>query len=184
MTNSKGIELMEEVWQPVVGYEGLYEVSDLGRIRSLERWGPSRHGEATRLYSGKVLQQSLNGRGYLHVSLCRGGARSNGTIHRLVTRAFLGPVPEGMIVLHGPGGKTDNRLVNLSYGTSLQNLRDDKIRDGTMQRGERHGRSKLTTEAVRMIRSSCKSGAELARELGVTDTTIYNVMHGRTWRCV
>ena len=173
---------MNEVWQPVVGYEGLYEVSDQGRVRSLDRLGSSRWGNRTRLYKGTLLRQSINARGYRQVSLCKNGLRRNGAVHQMVANAFLGPTPSGMIVLHGPNGKQDNSLANIGYGTQLQNLRDDKLRDGTLQTGERHGRAKLTEELVGYIKASEKSGAQLARELHVSDTAIYNVRKGATWR--
>ena len=111
-----------EVWLAVAGYEGAYEVSDLGRVRSLP--GGQRHG--------KVLKPGRLGRGYLCVSLCVNGVVHRVYIHHIVAAAFIGPRPEGMDVCHGPTGFTDNRAVNLRYDTRHANMRDS-IADGTHQ---------------------------------------------------
>src|SRR5260221_193401 len=75
-----------ERWLPVVGYEGLYEVSDLGRVRSLLRKGGN-----NRWYGGDIKRSSLDQAGYLYVSLSRGGKGSRKRIHQLVAEAFIGP---------------------------------------------------------------------------------------------
>lgn len=105
---------MVEEWREVVGYEGEYIVSNLGRVRSLP--GGKRHG--------KLLKQALSGypgNQYLHV-----GFRGTDTkaVHVLVARAFLGPRPEKLDVCHNNGDRLDNRLDNLRYGTRKENMTD------------------------------------------------------------
>jgi DNA-binding transcriptional regulator YhcF (GntR family) len=111
-----------ERWLPVVGYEGYYEVSDWGRVRSLHPQGRPR---------GKFLRPSAGT--YLVVNLSKDHVRESWPVHRLVGEAFLGPLPPGMMTRHGPGGPYDNRLVNLSYGSAAENA-DDQVRDGTAVR--------------------------------------------------
>ena len=109
--------MARETWKPVVGYEGLYEVSDQGRVRSLRRSGTP----------GRVLAQRQNrGRLYLLVRLSHNNQRKIKTVHSLVLAAFIGPRPARMETRHLNGDATDNRLANLSYGTSLENSADQR----------------------------------------------------------
>lgn len=191
-------ESTPEEWRPVVGFEGLYEVSDLGRIRSLDRviTIPSRWGGTHAIpHRGRVLSLNLNKSGYLYVHLGRRNARR---VHRLVAEAFLDPCPAGMEVRHGPGGKTDNRAANLSYGMHSENQGADRLRDGTDVNGEKCPVAKLTWAKVDEIRRRLPPGIstgphagwardfptqdELAIEYGVTGSTIGMVVRGRTWR--
>lgn len=105
-----------ERWLPVVDWEDLYHVNDLGQVWST--------------YRSRNKKLSLSKNGYLYVGLSRKGVTQCKWIHTLVIQAFIGPPPLGMECLHGPGGKLDNRLSNLSYGTHSQNNLD-KQRDGT-----------------------------------------------------
>ena len=118
---------MLETWKPVVGYEGLYEVSDQGRIRSLPRAVVRSDGRTMRL-KGKVLACAPNNTGYRTVILNKAGTRPKSTfVHRVVLETFEGPPPEGKTqVLHGPGGKLDNSPGNLRWGTPLENEQDKR----------------------------------------------------------
>jgi NUMOD4 motif/HNH endonuclease len=119
-----------ERWLPVVGYEGYYEVSDQGRVRSLDRVIIDLGGRRKRPEAGRILSPVMDVRGhYLHVGLWRNGKPTTRPIHLLVIRAFIGPPPADMECLHGPNGKLDNRLSNLSYGTHSQNAQEMQ-RDG------------------------------------------------------
>lgn len=114
---------MDEIWLPVVEYEGLYEVSNLGRVRSLDRIDV-----VSRRLKGRVLKQALNSRGYLHVVLCNVKPKTH-LVHSLVAVSFIGPRPDGHDVCHGPAGKLDNSVENLSYGSRRKNSADDRNRD-------------------------------------------------------
>ncbi len=170
-----------ERWLPVVGWEGLYEVSDLGRVRSLPRRGGN-----NRIYGGQILKHYIGSgtRGYPVVGLSRDGVQGNHLVHRLVLGAFVGPCPEGQEARHGPAGKTDASLANLCFGTRSENIRD-RVRDGQDQRGERYGGAKLTWAAVAEIRSRVAAGEQqtrLAREFGVSISAVWLVVHGHNWR--
>lgn len=118
-----------ERWLPVVDWEDLYEVSNHGRVRSLDRITHDSLNR-TRHWPGKLLVLSKSGNGYYTIHLCVGGRNITVYVHTLVLEAFVGPRPAGMESLHGPNGRLDNHWPeNLSYGTSAQNSLDT-IRDG------------------------------------------------------
>ena len=119
----------EEIWKPVVGWEGLYEVSDHGRVRSLDRAVRTKGGQTT-VREGRVLRPAINSNGYKIVVVQAGERRSALRVHRLVLAAFVGPCPEGMQVCHGDGDRTNNSLGNLRYGTASEN-RIDSVVHGT-----------------------------------------------------
>lgn len=112
----------EEVWLPVPGYEGHYEVSNLGRVRSLDRRVALKNGRY-RAQRGRVLMASA-GDPYRKVNLKVGGTQSVRSVHGLVAEAFSGPRPDGQEVRHLNGNPTDNRAANLAYGTHSQNICD------------------------------------------------------------
>lgn len=114
---------MTEKWRAVPGWEGTYEVSDQGRVRSLPR---SVRGGFTghRLVLGRVLQPVKRTSGHRGVILTDGDRRERPGVHQLVARAFLGPCPNGHEVCHNNGDPTDNRAENLRYGTRHENIMD------------------------------------------------------------
>jgi hypothetical protein len=101
---------MEEIWKPIPGYEGLYEVSSHGRVRTFRRKA-----------NGRLLKPGKASHGYFTVALGRG---KSCTLHSLVTAAFLGPKPVGYEVLHIDGSRTNNCVSNLRYGTRRDNILD------------------------------------------------------------
>jgi hypothetical protein len=178
---------MQELWHPVVGHEGRYEVSNTGSVRSCTFYYTTRNkwSTFTRVKHGRVLAQKLDRYGYYVVHLCLGKRGSNlyRPVHSLVAEAFLGPKPEGLIVLHGPRGKLCNEVSNLSYGTHAQNSRD-RLRDGTHVYGEAMWTNILTEEQVLYIYENCgPRGApqRLAKEFGVSVSCIHHIKYGRSW---
>lgn len=112
---------MKERWLPIPDYEG-YEVSDRGRVRSLDRVVKSRWGTPKPI-KGRDLVQSLQGR-YKVVSLYKAGRIKTIAVHVLVLETFIGPRPEGLWGLHRDDDQNHNRLGNLYWGTPAQNSRD------------------------------------------------------------
>ena len=108
-----------EEWRSIEGYEGLYQVSSLGRVRSCDRFVNSNGG--TRLHKGKVLKPGMYRVGYLHVVLCKEGKPTAFSVHRLVYEAFHGKIPEGMQVNHIDEDKSNNSLNNLNLMTPKEN---------------------------------------------------------------
>lgn len=122
----------DETWKPVVGWEGLYEVSDHGRVRSLDRMVTETSG-LVRKSAGRVLKPGKVRGKHLYVNLCPlnsgTGERSCVYVHRLVAEAFIGPIPDGMFVLHWDDDPSNNRVENLRIGTITDNSADS-IRNG------------------------------------------------------
>src|SRR5258707_113471 len=164
-----------ERWLPVPGYEGLYDVSDRGNVRS-------HHKTKGRRKNGMLMAPAMSA-GHLMVSLVRDKKRRSWPVHQLVLMAFAGPRPAGMESLHGPGGNLDNRLSNLRYGTSKEN-KADQVRDGVANRGERCGTVKLTEAIVLECRRRYAAGetqTALAAEFGIRPSSMSQVITGDTW---
>lgn len=120
-----------ERWRPVPGWEGLYEVSDQGRVRSMARkvWQTGRWGTRfQRRVTGRILKPGIV-RGYERVVLQDDGSTENVAVHRLVLLAFVGPCPEGMEACHANDDRRDNRLANLRWDTKSANCLD-RTRNG------------------------------------------------------
>lgn len=150
-----------EAWKPVVGYEGDYEISDLGRVRSHKMW----RGQA----GSRLLSPLFGNKGYLTVALSGAGGRNRKpTIHSLVMAAFVGPRPDDQEVRHLNGQAHDNRLVNLAYGTHAENY-GDMFRHGTHPMASR---------------THCKNGHEFTEENSTIETTKSGSSFRRCRACV
>src|SRR3954462_13524992 len=177
------LTVIKERWISVFGYEGLYEVSDLGNVRSLRSFTLHKNGKPFLVEEG-VLHPSLDRDGYPLVLLCKDSKEWVHQVHRLVLRAFVGPRPEGKLVRHENGCRIDNRLDNLVYGTPKQNG-EDKAKHRPVA-GENHPGAKLNEIAIQDIvtrGSTRKHGifSQLAREYGVSHVTISNIVNGKYW---
>ena len=114
----------QERWLPIPGWEGLYEISDMGRVRSLDRIAAN-----GRFWKGRIRALTISN-GYLAVSLWRGGSGEMRLVSGLVATVFCGPKPPGKEVRHLNGDAWDNRAENLAWGTSSEN-KLDQVRHGT-----------------------------------------------------
>lgn len=172
-----------ESWAPVPGYEGMYEASSQGRIRSLDRTVVRTDGRQRRL-TGRVLRIRIDARtGYPKVTLYRQAAPTHRYVHALVAEAFLGPRPEGCEVAHGDGVKTNVCLSNLRYATSAEN-KADRLAHGTSNRGTRHPFAVLAEADVMAIARALDAGSkqrEVAARFGVSRTAISAISTGRSW---
>jgi hypothetical protein len=181
---SSGLGRMTETWKPVVGFEGLYEVSNAGCIRSLDRLVPHRSG-GTRLVRGKVLRATRGSNGYPLVDLSQEGTRTTRTVHSLVAEAFLGPRPAGADICHEDGTRSNCEAGNLRYDTRSNNHRDKK-RHGTTPVGELAPRAKLTEAEVLQIKAleGILTRTEIGGLFGVTRSAIRKIHIGENWRHV
>lgn len=178
-------ETLEE-WCPVVGYEGSYEVSNLGRVRGLDRKVPrlTRWGTvAPYTQRGCVLVPCLNAKGYYTVNLWTGGECTSRTVHSLVAEAFIGPRPEGLETAHNDGDSRNNQVENLRYTTAADNSAD-RIRHGTQVRGSAVGNSKLSEQSVRGILAlrGKETHQKIADQFGVSRSSVSMIFSGRNWR--
>lgn len=167
----------EEQWRPVAGSEGLYEVSDRGRVRSVDRAVSvvNRHGTLeTRSYRGRLLKPGAQRTGHVTVAIRKGRSVA---VHVLVAAAFLGPRPEKADVLHRDGDPSNNHVGNLRYGTRSDNNRDVVF----------HGRRKLSVEQVRYLQERAKEGFyhgeryQLSRQWGVNSGTVWAAAAGKEY---
>lgn len=158
-----------ETWLPVVGFEGRYEVSDHGRVRST-------HGRTAR----RVLSGGLYTGGYPGVTLRKDGRRHSRLIHKLVAEAFIGPRPPGMQCCHGDGCRTNNALSNLRWDTTVNN-HADRAAHGTAPRGRLNPSAKLTELQVLAIRSDQRLLRQIASDHGISKSQAWSIRHRRTW---
>jgi hypothetical protein len=163
-----------ELWRDIPRFEGKYQVSNFGRVKSLAFVGGKGYTKRER-----ILRQFKDS-GYMRCTL---GSAGKQLVHRLVMAAFVGPCPDGFNVSHRNGDPTDNRLVNLEYATPRFNTRL-KEKHGTLLYGEAHPQAKLSWNDVCVIRSEKgrRSSKEMAREYGVSVSTIQRVISGARWK--
>lgn len=141
-----------EVWKDVEGYEGFYKVSNLGRVKSLDRSYEIRPG-VRMLSKGRILTPKVTEYGYLSVKLSVAGKVKTFFVHRLVAFSFLGREVEGLQVNHIDGNKRNNNSNNLEWCTSQQNIKH-AFRKGLSKgrKGERHHNCKLSDLEVEFLR--------------------------------
>lgn len=166
---------MPEIWKDIPGYEGRYQASTEGQIRSVDRRvRVVAHGaETTRLVKGRVLSPGRYCKGG-HVSVILGRGSNGSPVHRLVALTFMGPAPPGCEVCHNDGNPENNALDNLRYDTRSENIKD-VVRQGGRWR-------KLNAEDVREIREMLGrgyTGAEIARAFCISQTQISKIKLGR-----
>jgi hypothetical protein len=137
-----------------------------------------------RLYKGRVLKPWIGFGGYHMVTLARvGHRRCNEAVHVLMLLTFVGPRPEGAVCRHLNGDPTDNRIVNLRWGTRLENAADAGMH-GVLRRGESSATSKLKEAdipRIREMRAGGMSYPKIGLRLGVSGCTIRDVVLGITW---
>ena len=162
-----------ERWRPVIGYEESYEVSDLGRVRSLKRRTTAKGG---------ILRGYVDRKGYRRVCLT-GDAEKQYHVHLLVLFAFSGPRPTEQQARHLNGDPADNRSANLAWGTAMENTKD-KAKHGTILFGDDAPNRVLSCALVRQMRAEHSAGesrASIARRHGIAERTAGAAINGTTW---
>jgi len=129
MTDTQ-IHEIDEIWKPVLGFEGLYEVSNMGQLRSLDRIVNHKNGR-TRLQKGRIFKRTKLARNspYFRVRLCKDGKQLSLFVHRLVLEAFVGK--SNLVCDHLNGNPADNRLSNLQYVSLTENNRRGRMQTKT-----------------------------------------------------
>lgn len=181
----------EEIWKDIKGYEGLYIVSDLGKVRSLERECTQLNGLTgnynTRTLPAKEVATFKDKDGYIKVKLNKSGVKNNHMVHRLVATAFI-PNPENKPeVNHKFGIKSDNRASELEWMTTSENQQhahDNKLYE--CQKGETNGMSKLSEGQVREIHKLYATGDftqdYLSKRYNVAGSAISRILTGFRWK--
>ena len=163
----------KETWKPVVGYEGLYEVSDWGRVKSLNFNNTGKEG---------MLKPNPNGKGYLCVGLCNNGNQETCKVHILVMRAFVGECPEGYEVDHYDWNPENNMLENLSYQPKGINR---ARRSPEWKKNQAEAVRKTLSKPVNQYTldgeyvKTWESATDAARELGLSQGHISSCCNGK-----
>lgn len=110
----------QEIWKPIPGYEGLYDVSNMGNVRSLDRYIFHKKYKKEVLYKGKNIAKNINPYGYLNVCLCNKNEKTF-RVHVLVYKTFVGRIDDEFVINHIDGDKTNNKLLNLEAVSSRSN---------------------------------------------------------------
>lgn len=179
---------MTEEWRPVVGFEGLYEVSNLGQVRSLDRYvdKTDRWGNHGRMFCrGRVLANGPHSGGYICIHLYKEGKRRATVLHIIIAEAFHGPRPSPLHeVLHGDGVRSNCAAGNLRWGTHVENEADKDVH-GTRLIGEKSPSAKLTEDDVREIRRLVGvPQQDLADRFNCTFSNISAIQLRKSWRHV
>jgi hypothetical protein len=183
------IQAGDEQWRPIPDWEGLYDVSDQGRVKSLARaiHQTSRWGRPmTRRWPETILQPCRIGDGgYLAVSLWIARTQVTARINRLVLMAFVGPPPGPEYqAAHGNGDHHDNRLANLRWATPMANSADQMLH-GTRPVGERNPAARISAMQADEIRRVYQRGGvkqvELAARFGLAQTQISRIVRNESW---
>jgi hypothetical protein len=173
-------------WRPIKEYEGLYEVSDTGLVKALEK--RVERGKCNRTWKEHIKKYGVDSKGYLRVTLSKDGTNKTYKVHRLVATAFT-PNPDNLPqVNHIDGNKSNNCVSNLEWCTQSENMRHAFNTGLNHNNGEFNSQSKLTQEDVELIRTVYKprdkefSTVALAKKYGVHRKTITRIITGQYWR--
>ena len=164
---------MEQQWRHIPGWEGIYEVSDDGAVRSIPRTVHFADGRV-RHFPGQARATYADGFGYRKVTLTAGQRCERTHIHVLVAAAWIGPRPAGMHVCHTDGDHLNNRCNNLRYDTPAGNVAD------TARHGRFNPRKRLSEADVAAIRELRGKAPllDVAAQFGASKTHICNIQRG------
>jgi hypothetical protein len=171
MWNNSSVENMDlnmtETWLPVVGYEGIYEVSDHGNVRTVK--------------TGLLKKPTPNKKdGRLSIMLWIDNQCKLLKVHRLVAHAFLGEPPPKHECCHNDGNPANNHVSNLRWDTAAAN-QADRVKHGTSNRGEQCGTAKLTTEQVLAIRADTRRQKYIAADYGIQESQVSRIKNKVRW---
>lgn len=156
---------MVEVWRDIPNYEGFYQVSNFGRVKSVKRVVVRRNG-TTNTCQEKILKLNTN-KGYYYISLFKNGIGKTFGVHQLVLHAFVGVQEKGLEVRHLDNNPFNNRLENLAYGTKSDNMQD-AVKCGSLSRCH----TSLTDEQVISILADERRIGEIAKSYNIDSGTV------------
>jgi hypothetical protein len=169
-----------EIWKNIPNYEGLYQISNLGNVKSFPRHG-------TRTKEERILKQSLDTSGYPQVCLTKNSNKKTWLIHILLGKLFIDNPHNKPEINHKDGIKTNYSLDNLEWNTKKENM-IHAVKNGLHTRGESHSSSKLTEKKVLKIRelyaSKAYSISKLSNLFSVHIATISDIVRRRYWKFI
>ena len=172
-----------EIWKDIKGFEGCYQISNKGRVKSLARQC------GTHYQQEKIRKLSLTKDGYVKVRLMSKDKDITARVHRLVAEAFIPNLENKPTVNHIDGNKENNCVENLEWATleeQMQHAYDNNLK--VAHRGEANSQAKLTQEQVEEIKKTYKKNSKeygsvaLSKKYGVSHRTIFNVLQNKTYK--
>lgn len=158
-----------EVWKDIPNYEGLYQVSNLGRVRGLDRVVKTKNG-LTQTKKGKILKNKMGTNRYYYVCLYKNNKQKTFMIHTLVASNFIGKRPDNHDICHKNGDRYDNRVENLKYDTRRQNNIDH------YRYGSKNPNGKLSIAEVLDMRKKYKTGRFTHKQIA----ELFNISKSQT----
>jgi len=175
--------MKKEVWKDIKGYEGCYQISNLGGVKRMAHTIISKKGYSS-FYPERLMVPVLSTKGYWTIKLSLSGKSNRFLIHRLIAIAFI-PNPENKpYINHKDGIKTNNDIPNIEWCTAKENQQhayDTGLKIGVRQKGEDHGSARLTESDIIAIRESGLTSKELSKKYGVTRAHINQILARRRW---
>lgn len=176
-----------EILKDIEGFEGYYQLSNFGYVKSIERIVKSNFGR-TRRVKERVLKYGLDKDGYAFITAMKDSVGKNIRIHRLVAEYFVDGYENGLVVNHKDGNKLNNHYSNLEWVTQKENI-DHSWKTGLANhKGENHFNSSLTTEKVKKIREMVRKKVmpqySIAKLFNVSEATISRAVNFDCWKDV
>ncbi|WBK39941.1 HNH endonuclease [PinkBerry-associated phage LS06-2018-MD08] len=171
---------MKEIWKDIKGYEGYYQISNLGRVKSLER--KCKTNNSYRIKKEKILKGGFTTKRYKHVTLLKNKITKTYQIHRLVAIAFIENLLNKETVNHKNGIKDDNRVENLEWMTYSENIKHAFDTGLKSLKGENHNQTKLKNEDIYYIRKSKKTIKELCDIYNLSRKALENIINRKSWK--
>jgi len=172
----------KEIFKDIPGYEGLYQVSNIGNVKALQV--KKLRGRGYQLRPEILLKHKIKDHGYLEVVLCKDNSRYGVCIQRLVAITFI-PNPENKpTVNHKNGIKNDNTVNNLEWATFKEQINHADNTGLRNIKGENHKLSKFSNSDIKFIRESNLTAVELAKRFNVNRSCIFKIKSRLTWRHV
>lgn len=175
-----------EIWKSIKGYENVYEISSLGRVRSSEKETIRNNGRKLKT-NARILKTHKDHNGYVRIVIFFRGSRKTHKVHRLVAEAFLDNPESKLAINHKNNDRSDNRLENLEWCTQKENMEFCKKQNRLVnKKGEEHASSVLTEIEVLEIRRLYSTGNYTTNDLGekynVNFSTISDITRRKTWK--
>jgi hypothetical protein len=177
----KDLKFVQEKWLPCPGFENSYEVSNYGKVRSIDRIHPNRRG----IISGKLLLQGKNKKGYPEVKLCENNKQEARNPHRLLALAFIPNTNDLPQVNHIDGNKLNNHISNLEWISNSDNMRHAYRLGLKCSKGENNSNCKITDNQVtqiKLIYNTGKSSKYISEELDIKLHIVRQIISGKSWK--
>lgn len=160
---------MKEIWRDIKDYEGYYQVSNFGNVKSLDRkiiQEDSKRHQYLRTIKGRLLKQTNNGRGYKNVTLVKDNKKKQGLVHRLVAEAFIFNPNNYPVINHIDGNKHNNKITNLEYCSHKHNI-NEAIRLGLLNPREHSCKKCIQKDFNGNVINTYKSITEASKSTGI-----------------